>query len=311
MGVTTERDYTGGSRGDDKRRWRRGARPICGGPGIEGVPPSPTRAGCPRSQDLPGQKTRDITIGTYAPGGVPATPCGPSFTLARERRQGASRPCRTDRRSPSRGNDTGGSRPCRTDRRSPSRGNDTGGSRPCRTDRRSPSRGNDARGRPGHAVRTVVHPRAGTTPGAPGHAVRTVVHPRAGTTPGAPGHAVRTVVHPRAGTTPGAPGHAVRTVVHPRAGTTPGAPGHAVRTVVHPRAGTMQGRPNDRATPPRGTPRNHRPRLPPPHGTASPRPAASRATGPIRCARRGTAGDSRRRRESVRWARSAGSSAPA
>ena len=34
-----------------------GARPICDGPGIECVPPSPTRARCPRSQDLPGPKT--------------------------------------------------------------------------------------------------------------------------------------------------------------------------------------------------------------------------------------------------------------
>ena len=44
-----------------------GVRPICGGPGIEGVPPSPTKARCPRSQDLPEPTTRDLANGTYTP----------------------------------------------------------------------------------------------------------------------------------------------------------------------------------------------------------------------------------------------------
>ena len=38
---------------------RGGVRPNCGVPGIEGVPPSRTRARCPRSRELPGLETRD------------------------------------------------------------------------------------------------------------------------------------------------------------------------------------------------------------------------------------------------------------
>ena len=45
----------------------KGVRPICGDPGIEGVPPSIARARCPRSRALPATGNRHLTNGTLHP----------------------------------------------------------------------------------------------------------------------------------------------------------------------------------------------------------------------------------------------------